>query len=151
MESLGAVSSLLLIHGRGASELYSMSAGSDKIDYFVIHYTSFFAQQSFLLMEERLTSVVAVGSRANELVAIGLSKEQAVVEAIVVPSDARSTLSRRSEGGRSVQVPLRMKIAAVLLVSLIGFGSHWSSGVTGAMKSTLKKVAFPHTTIADDS
>jgi hypothetical protein len=24
---------------------------------------------------------------------------------------------------------------------LIGFGGHWSSGVTGAMKSTLKKVS----------
>jgi hypothetical protein len=39
-----------------------------------------------------------------------------------------------------VHVPLRIKITAVLLVSAIGFGAHWSSGVTGAMKSTLKKV-----------
>lgn len=37
-------------------------------------------------------------------------------------------------------IPWSMKILSVLLVSLIGFGSHWSSGVTGAMKSTLKKV-----------
>jgi len=37
-------------------------------------------------------------------------------------------------------IPLRLKITAVLLVSAIGFGAHWSSGVTGAMKSTLKKV-----------
>lgn len=40
-----------------------------------------------------------------------------------------------------VHIPLRLKIIAVLLVSAIGFGAHWSSGVTGAMKSTLKKVA----------
>jgi len=39
-----------------------------------------------------------------------------------------------------VHIPLRLKIIAVLLVSAIGFGAHWSSGVTGAMKSTLKKV-----------
>jgi hypothetical protein len=28
---------------------------------------------------------------------------------------------------------------SVFLVTLIGFGSQWSSGVTGAMKSTIKK------------
>lgn len=38
------------------------------------------------------------------------------------------------------EIPLRMKIIAVVLVSMIGFGSHWSGGVTGAMKSTIKKV-----------
>jgi hypothetical protein len=36
--------------------------------------------------------------------------------------------------------PLVAKLTAVLLISLISFGSHWSSGVTGAMKSTIKKV-----------
>lgn len=40
----------------------------------------------------------------------------------------------------AAHIPLRLKITAVLLVSAIGFGGHWSSGVTGAMKSTLKKV-----------
>jgi hypothetical protein len=45
-----------------------------------------------------------------------------------------------SSGGRSNTVPLKMKIFSILMVSAIGFGSHWSSGVTGAMKSTLKKV-----------
>jgi hypothetical protein len=38
-------------------------------------------------------------------------------------------------------IPWKIKILAVLLVSLIGFGSHWSSGVTGAMKSTIKKAS----------
>lgn len=47
--------------------------------------------------------------------------------------------SMRSEGGRSTYIPLRMKIISIILVTAIGFGSHWSSGVTGAMKSTLKK------------
>jgi hypothetical protein len=37
-------------------------------------------------------------------------------------------------------VPLQMKLLSVLLVSCIGFGSQWSSGVSSAMKSTMKKV-----------
>ncbi|KAK4493943.1 hypothetical protein PRZ48_015129 [Zasmidium cellare] len=64
------------------------------------------------------------------------SKEVVVANTAAVDEDARS---ERSEGGRSVKVPVSMKLMAVLLVSLIGFGSHWSAGVTGAMKSTLKK------------
>lgn len=63
--------------------------------------------------------------------------KEVIVADTPVDSDARS---ERSAGGRSTKVPVTMKLVAVLLVSLIGFGSHWSSGVTGAMKSTLKKV-----------
>lgn len=37
-------------------------------------------------------------------------------------------------------VPLSFKIASILLVSMIGFGGNWSSGITGAMKTKLKKV-----------
>lgn len=36
--------------------------------------------------------------------------------------------------------PLLAKLFAVFLISCISFGSRWSSGVTGAMKSTIKKV-----------
>lgn len=43
----------------------------------------------------------------------------------------------------SSKVPWSMKVIAVMLVTAIGFGSHWASGVTGAMKSTLKKVGKP--------
>ncbi|OJJ85442.1 putative MFS transporter [Aspergillus glaucus CBS 516.65] len=35
--------------------------------------------------------------------------------------------------------PLLAKLFAVFLISCISFGSRWSSGVTGAMKSTIKK------------
>lgn len=94
----------------------------------------------FTMGQDTNTSV-AVDSPAAGGVVAELSKEQAVVDATPVTSDARSTPSERSEGGRSVHVPLKMKILAVLLVTLIGFGSHWSSGVTGAMKSTLKRVS----------
>ena len=44
-----------------------------------------------------------------------------------------------SDDGRSPP-PLLAKLCAVILISCISFGSHWSSGVTGAMKSTIKKV-----------
>ncbi|THU81603.1 MFS general substrate transporter [Dendrothele bispora CBS 962.96] len=47
--------------------------------------------------------------------------------------------SNQSEGRRSVYVPLHLKIISVILVTAIGFGSHWSTSVTSAMKSTLKK------------
>ena len=46
-----------------------------------------------------------------------------------------------------VTVPLTFKLASILLVSAIGFGSSWSGGITGAMKTTLKKVkasSFPY-------
>ncbi|CAG8976943.1 hypothetical protein HYALB_00008854 [Hymenoscyphus albidus] len=38
-----------------------------------------------------------------------------------------------------IGVPLSWKLTSILLVSAIGFGSHWSSGITGAMKSTIKR------------
>ena len=54
---------------------------------------------------------------------------------------ATETSPDNSYGGKRTSViPLKMKLIAILLVTATGFGSHWSSGVTGAMKSTLKKV-----------
>lgn len=47
---------------------------------------------------------------------------------------------RGTDNGLSSEVPWTMKFIAVLLITIVGFGSHWSSGVTGAMKTTLKKV-----------
>ncbi|KAH6683553.1 major facilitator superfamily domain-containing protein [Plectosphaerella plurivora] len=46
--------------------------------------------------------------------------------------------SDEDEDGR-VPVPLRWELASIVLITMIGFGSKWSSGITGAMKSTLKK------------
>ncbi|KAJ1552258.1 hypothetical protein HK405_012038 [Cladochytrium tenue] len=43
-----------------------------------------------------------------------------------------------TSNGFNSHVPLYVKIAAVLMVSAIGFGSHWSNVVTSAIKSTLK-------------
>lgn len=38
-----------------------------------------------------------------------------------------------------IAVPLKWKLASIIMVSAIGFGSNWSSGITGAMKTTIKK------------
>lgn len=47
--------------------------------------------------------------------------------------------SEQNDEPERVDVPLQWKLASVVLISLIGFGSNWSAGITGAMKSTLKK------------
>ena len=60
---------------------------------------------------------------------------------VVACSDAES--EGRSGSDKSEAIPLKMKLIAILLVTATGFGSHWSSGVTGAMKSTVKKVWVP--------
>ncbi|KAG9256919.1 major facilitator superfamily domain-containing protein [Emericellopsis atlantica] len=59
-------------------------------------------------------------------------KNTAVAE---VDSSQSDTSSQRA----TQPVPLSWKLASVVLVTCIGFGSKWSSGVTGAMKSTMKK------------
>ncbi|KAF9872097.1 major facilitator superfamily transporter [Colletotrichum karsti] len=48
------------------------------------------------------------------------------------------TPSTSSESSKA-QPPMYWKFAAVILISCISFGSSWSSGITGALKSTLKK------------
>ncbi|KAK5448111.1 hypothetical protein LTS15_009135 [Exophiala xenobiotica] len=56
------------------------------------------------------------------------------------PDDLPPADDDRSGQGRAKQdVPLRWKLLSIVLVTAIGFGSQWSSGITGAMKSTLKK------------
>ena len=61
-----------------------------------------------------------------------------VREDIKTPSEEPSDDSDDSDGRKPP--PLAAKLCAVALISCISFGSHWSSGVTGAMKSTMKKV-----------
>lgn len=58
-------------------------------------------------------------------------KEQAIVES--TETDVVSTDSRKLP-------PFWAKVVAVIMISLISFGSNWSAGITSAMKSTLKKV-----------
>lgn len=51
---------------------------------------------------------------------------------------SESQISQSENDGRQ-PVPLSWKLASIVLVTAIGFGSQWSSGVTSAMKSTIKK------------
>ena len=72
--------------------------------------------------------------QASESVRNKTRDGEKAVSVVVSGDDASPANDQR------VRIPLRLQITAVLLVSAIGFGAHWSSGVTGAMKSTLKKV-----------
>lgn len=65
------------------------------------------------------------------------------VDAVSAPvnEDIRTSSEESSDGSEGKRPPpLAAKLIAVALISCISFGSHWSSGVTGAMKSTIKKV-----------
>jgi hypothetical protein len=62
--------------------------------------------------------------------------------AITVLDNSSINSSQNSPANTLPPVPLKMKLLSVLLVSCIGFGSQWSSGVSSAMKSTMKKVCI---------
>lgn len=62
----------------------------------------------------------------------GDEKTEAITQAGPSPSDTSSQDGRQP-------VPLTWKLLSIVLVTAIGFGSQWSSGITGAMKSTIKK------------
>jgi hypothetical protein len=71
-----------------------------------------------------------------------LNTEKVVPTTLSELDDAKGSSRESSESNESTGQPeasLKWKIVAILLVSAIGFGSRWSSGITGAMKSTLKK------------
>lgn len=57
--------------------------------------------------------------------------------------DATATAPSPSSGDADTDAkpppPWSWKVTAIVLVSLIRFGSSWSNGITGAMKSTLKR------------
>lgn len=64
----------------------------------------------------------------------------ATVDEPVKPSSPAQDQQTKDDGDGKQPPPLMAKLIAVLLISCISFGSSWSSGVTGAMKSTIKKV-----------
>jgi hypothetical protein len=67
-------------------------------------------------------------------VAVTAHDEKDAASATIQPQSDAS-----SDSSTLTPAPLRWKIMAILLITAIGFGSHWSSGITGAMKSTIKK------------
>ncbi|CZR51058.1 related to MFS transporter [Phialocephala subalpina] len=76
----------------------------------------------------------AKNASAMAVVEMPASKsEEFSVQADPVSNDSASNVSSL------VDVPLTFKILSIIMVSAIGFGSSWSSGITGAMKTALKK------------
>ncbi|KAL1607897.1 hypothetical protein SLS60_002835 [Paraconiothyrium brasiliense] len=72
-------------------------------------------------------------------VAITTTDSKELADATVQPRSDDSSNDASSVASTLTPAPLRWKIMAILLVTAIGFGSQWSSGITGAMKSTIKK------------
>jgi hypothetical protein len=72
------------------------------------------------------------------------AKTAADVVADALPEDATSLAASDAHGSDTGKkpAPLLAQLFTVFLISCISFGSHWSTGVTGAMKSTIKKVYY---------
>ncbi|KAG8163091.1 hypothetical protein KVR01_007569 [Diaporthe batatas] len=67
---------------------------------------------------------------------VDVAKEKGLEERVIevpVSSDSLSTEEPK------LTPPLYWKILAVVMISCISFGSAWSTGITGALKSTLKR------------
>ncbi|KAJ0417347.1 major facilitator superfamily domain-containing protein [Aspergillus carlsbadensis] len=69
------------------------------------------------------------------------TKSAADVVTDSLPEDVTSSAASDTHGADTGRTPppLIAKLFTVFLISCISFGSHWSTGVTGAMKSTIKK------------
>ncbi|THC99715.1 hypothetical protein EYZ11_000765 [Aspergillus tanneri] len=70
---------------------------------------------------------------------VQLEKSAMETKDLVVSSPPIERSETEDENRGKRPPPLWAKLFAVFLISCISFGSHWSSGVTGAMKSTIKK------------
>lgn len=86
-------------------------------------------------IKEKSTAVVTDAPATPETLSVKDEPVAAVEGEVDSPARPPSMMS-------SNEVPIKWKIAAIILVTGIGFGSNWSSGVTGAMKTTLKKVQY---------
>jgi hypothetical protein len=76
----------------------------------------------------------------NTLVSGEITSDKAASKDISRVEVSSTSDESSNDTARLIVVPLSFKLASILLVSAIGFGSSWSSGITGAMKTTLKKV-----------
>lgn len=89
-------------------------------------------------MTIELGSVVAVGSDETPI-SEGLDAKKNEVTITANPDSAQDEGDVASAHSSLRPPPLTWKLAAILLVTFIGFGSQWSGGITGAMKTTMKK------------
>ncbi|KAG6354504.1 hypothetical protein INS49_004521 [Diaporthe citri] len=86
-----------------------------------------------------LSKVVAVGSDETLISEEGLDAKKNEVTITADPDSAQAEGDAASGHSSLRPPPLTWKLAAILLVTFIGFGSQWSGGITGAMKTTMKK------------
>ncbi|CAJ2503874.1 Uu.00g112680.m01.CDS01 [Anthostomella pinea] len=56
-----------------------------------------------------------------------------------VKGDGRLSLESSPSRQQHQRLPTKLRVLSIVIITAIGFGGHWSTGVTGAMKSTLKK------------
>ncbi|PQE19034.1 major facilitator superfamily transporter protein [Rutstroemia sp. NJR-2017a WRK4] len=85
------------------------------------------------------SSQVEISNPKNVVLSETMEKDEATVSAeSASTSDQEAAQANDSPPGQ-IPVPLKWKLASILMVSAIGFGSNWSSGITSAMKSTIKK------------
>ncbi|KAK2628274.1 hypothetical protein QTJ16_002920 [Diplocarpon rosae] len=70
---------------------------------------------------------------------IGVTESPPIKRKDASPEASLTSPNPASETSSLSEVPLSFKIASIVLVSMIGFGGNWSSGITGAMKTKLKK------------
>jgi hypothetical protein len=87
-------------------------------------------------------------SAARNFEHLASSKKKTNEEVVIITT--KTLADEHTDGERSSVVPLKMEIIANLLITATGFRSHWSSPVTRAMKSTLKKVSVLHETTRID-
>ncbi|KAK7716043.1 hypothetical protein SLS63_011158 [Diaporthe eres] len=89
-------------------------------------------------MATELSKVIPVGSDEAPI-SEGPDAKKNEVTITADPDSARDEGDAASDHSSLRPPPLTWKLAAILLVTLIGFGSQWSGGITGAMKTTMKK------------
>lgn len=95
-----------------------------------------FSREHESAMTMELGPVVAVGS--NETPISEAKKNEVTIT--TDPDSAQDESDAASEHSSSLRPPpLTWKLAAIVLVTCIGFGSQWAGGITGAMKTTIKK------------
>jgi len=96
-------------------------------------------------MYPQIQELVMVGSAPAIKQGGKVTMDVAATKEVASVQESSASDEPGNDGPELQVVPLRFKIASILLVSAIGFGSSWSSGITGAMKTALKKVCYPIT------
>lgn len=82
--------------------------------------------------DTQVVDVVPAGDSSSE-------SSKSKLEPVVTSTAITDFALQEGQTPQQIPVPLKWKLASIIMVSAIGFGSNWSSGITGAMKSTIKK------------